>query len=48
MLMALHPPLVLAVAVAAELPEEELGSAAVNFALASARHETQYSRLYRS
>ena len=48
MLMALHPPLVQAVAVAAELPDEELGSAAVNFALASARHETQYSRLYRS
>jgi urease accessory protein UreF len=36
------------VAIAAELPDEELGSATVNFALASTRHETQYSRLYRS
>ena len=48
MLMALHAPLVRAVAIAAELPDEELGSATVNFALASTRHETQYSRLYRS
>ena len=48
LLMALHAPLVQAVAVAAELPDHDLGSAAVNFALASARHEMQYSRLYRS
>jgi len=48
LLIALHAPLVRAVAIAAELPDDELGSAAMNFALASARHETQYSRLYRS
>jgi len=48
LLIALHAPLVQAVAIAAELPDDELGSAAVSFALASARHETQYSRLYRS
>lgn len=48
LLFALHASLVQAVAIANELPDDQLGSAAVNFALASARHETQYSRLYRS
>jgi urease accessory protein len=48
LLIALHGRLVRAVAIAAELPDDRLGSAAVNFALVSARHETQYSRLYRS
>lgn len=48
LLIALHAPLLQAVAIAAELPDEQLGSAAVGLALASARHETQYSRLYRS
>ena len=48
MLFALHVALVQAVAVAASLGDGDLGSATVNFALASARHETQYSRLYRS
>jgi urease accessory protein len=48
LLIALHEPLVRAVATASELPDEQLGSAAIGFALASARHETQYSRLYRS
>jgi urease accessory protein len=48
LLIALHAPLVQAVAIAAELPDDEIGSAAVNFALVSVRHETQYSRQYRS
>ncbi len=48
LLIALHAQLVQAIAVASELEDDELGSAAVAFALASARHETQYSRLYRS
>lgn len=48
MLIALHSSLVQAVALAAEMPDAQIGSAAVNFALASARHEAQYSRLYRS
>ena len=48
LLIALHPQLVQAIAVAGELQDDELGSAAVAFAVTSARHETQYSRLYRS
>jgi len=48
LLIALHAPLVQAVAIAAGLPDDEIGSAAIAFALASAQHETQYSRLYRS
>ena len=48
LLIALHPQVAGAVAIAAELDDDALGSAAVGFALASARHETQYSRLYRS
>jgi urease accessory protein len=48
LLIALHVPLLRSVATAAELPDEEIGSAAVSLALTSARHETQYSRLYRS
>ena len=48
LLIALHTQLVQAIAVASQLKDDELGSAAVAFALASARHETQYSRLYRS
>jgi urease accessory protein len=48
LLIALHPSLVRAVAIASELKDDDLGSAAVAFALVSARHETQYSRLYRS
>jgi urease accessory protein len=48
LLIALHAPLVQAVTTAVGLPDNEIGSAAVVFALASAQHETQYSRLYRS
>lgn len=48
LLVALHGPLAHAVAEAAVLDDQQLGSAAVAFALTSARHETQYSRLYRS
>jgi urease accessory protein len=48
LLAALREPLLAAVASAAQLGDDELGSALVGFAIASARHETQYSRLYRS
>jgi urease accessory protein len=48
LLIALHAMLVQAVAIAVDLPDVQIGSAAANLALASARHETQYSRLYRS
>jgi urease accessory protein len=48
LLIALHAQLVQAITVASELKDDEFGSAAVAFSLASARHETQYSRLYRS
>jgi len=48
LLIALHAQLVQAITVASELNDDEFGSATVAFALASARHETQYSRLYRS
>ncbi|MFN7780378.1 MAG: urease accessory protein UreF [Betaproteobacteria bacterium] len=48
MLYALHGAVQAAVGTAAALREDELGSAAAGFAIACARHETQYSRLYRS
>ncbi|MCX8113787.1 MAG: urease accessory protein UreF [Burkholderiaceae bacterium] len=48
MLIALREPLMRAVASAAQLRDDELGSALVSFAITSARHETQYSRLFRS
>lgn len=48
LLFDLHGPLAEAVAVAEGLPDDELGSAALGLALAATRHETQYSRLYRS
>ncbi len=48
LLFGLHPALDRAVHTAAALSDDELGSAAVGFALVCARHETQYSRLYRS
>jgi urease accessory protein len=48
MLFELHKALTLAVAQAAALDDAELGSAPLQFALTSARHETQYSRIYRS
>lgn len=48
MLFALQPSIVRAVDVASVLRDEELGSAAMGFALTSARHESLYSRLFRS
>lgn len=48
LLFALHARLADAVEHAARLQDDELGSAALGYALASARHETQYSRLFRS
>lgn len=48
MLLALREPLMQAVDTAGRLRDDELGSALVSFAITSARHETQYSRLYRS
>lgn len=48
MLLALHGAVQQAVDAAAALSDDELGTAAIGFALRSARHETQYSRLFRS
>lgn len=48
MLTALQPSVQRAVEAAAQLDDEELGSAALGFSILSARHETQYSRLFRS
>jgi urease accessory protein len=48
LLAALHGAIAAAVQTAAALGDDQLGSAALGLALASARHETQYSRLYRS
>jgi len=48
LLFALHARLGAAVQHAASLGDDDLGSAALGYALASARHETQYSRLFRS
>jgi urease accessory protein len=48
LLFALHARLAEAVEQAARLQDDELGGAALGFALACARHETQYSRLFRS
>lgn len=48
LLFALHARLAQAVQTASALRDDELGSAAIGYALASARHELQYSRLFRS
>lgn len=48
MLLSLHSAVQQAVEQAAALTDDELGTAAIGFALQSARHETQYSRLFRS
>ncbi len=48
LLFALHPALAQAVQTAATLDDDALGSASTQFALVCARHELQYSRLYRS
>lgn len=48
LLFGLHPALERAVQTAARLADDDLGSAAMQFALTCARHESQYSRLFRS
>ncbi len=48
LLFALHQLVVVAVVKAARLQDDELGSATIGLALTCARHELQYSRLYRS
>jgi len=48
MLFALHATIRRAVAIATSLTDDELGTAPFGLALRSARHETQYSRLFRS
>jgi urease accessory protein len=48
MLFALHSNVQQTVETAATLTADDLGTAAIGFALRSARHETQYSRLFRS
>jgi len=48
MLLALRAVIVRAVSVASTLRDEDLGTAAIAFALCSARHESLYSRLFRS
>ena len=48
MLHALHGAILQAVQTASTLPDAELGTAAVGFALCSAQHESLYSRLFRS
>ena len=48
LLFDMHGPLAQAVTTAETLGDDELGSAALGFAMVAARHETQYSRLYRS
>ena len=48
LLFDMHALFVQVVATAESLGDEELGSAPIGFALVAARHETQYSRLYRS
>jgi len=48
MLFALHPHVSKAIETAAALGDDDMGTATVGLALLSARHETQYSRLFRS
>lgn len=48
LLAALHPAIGAAVRAAANCPDDGLGSATVQYAINSARHEAMYSRLYRS
>ena len=48
MLVALRDRLLEALDTAQSLGDDEIGSGAVGYALVSVRHETQYSRLYRS
>lgn len=48
MLFDLHEAVARSVVAATLMNDDDIGSAATQFALTSARHETQYSRLYRS
>ena len=48
LLFALHDALLNAISTAEALRDDELGGASIQFALTAARHELQYSRLYRS
>lgn len=48
LLFALHDAVLSAISTAEKLSDDELGGASIQFALTSARHELQYSRLYRS
>jgi urease accessory protein len=48
MLFALHEAVARSVVAATLMKDDDIGSAAIRFALTSARHESQYSRLYRS
>lgn len=48
MLFQLHATVQRAVEIAGRLADDELGTAAIGFALQCARHESQYSRLFRS
>ena len=48
LLFALHDTVLNAVSTAETLSDDELGGASIQFALTAARHELQYSRLYRS
>lgn len=48
MLVALRDRVLGAVETARSLGDDEIGSGAIGYALVSVRHETQYSRLYRS
>ena len=48
MLFALHPHISKAIETAVALGDDDMGTATVGLALLSARHETQYSRLFRS
>jgi len=47
-LFALHEAVMRSVVTAASMKDDDIGGAAIQFALTCARHETQYSRLYRS
>lgn len=48
LLAALHPAIGAAVRSATDCPDDAIGSAPVQYAITSARHEAMYSRLYRS
>lgn len=48
LLFALHDTVLNAVSTAEKLGDDELGGASIQFAMTAARHELQYSRLYRT